>query len=499
MMTRLLLLSTVAVSLLACGEESSSNPVHADGGSGNTGKAGGPCFPNQTCFDGLHCVAGTCVPAADGAVTGDGPVASGDGPVANPDGPVVSPDGPLISPDGPVVSPDGPVVSPDGPVVSPDGPVVKPDAKPPKPDAKPKPDACVPSCAGKPCGGADGCGGLCAGYCGTNESCVGYQCVCSFVTCGTVCCNKGELCKLGTCVAGPNPSWKVVTSGTTQTLYAVWGTSAKDAWIVGANGTALHYDGAQWKPMITGTMATLRAVWGTGPSDVFAAGDETSGTSSAGILIHFDGKSWSKVQSFTPALHPFSIWGVGGADFRVAGGWVSGWVRHNKAGTWTNETLPPAVGTLGAIFALHGTSGSDIWGVSSRQTVHFDGKSWAGTSLSTGDQLRGVWASGPKDVWAVGGYAHVIYRFDGTSWTLVTSPINHGSSSTGNGYHAIWGAASNDIYAVGSKGGIAHFDGGGWSVSGAGVTTNWLYGIWGSSGVDVWAVGSTGTLLHYGP
>jgi hypothetical protein len=35
-----------------------------------------------------------------------------------------------------------------------------------------------------------------------------------------------------------------VTSGTTSTLYGVWGSGANDVWAVGAGGVVLHWNGS---------------------------------------------------------------------------------------------------------------------------------------------------------------------------------------------------------------------------------------------------------------
>jgi len=56
--------------------------------------------------------------------------------------------------------------------------------------------ACVPSCAGKACGGSDGCGGSCDGPCAAGLRCANKQCVCDAQSCGG-CCQNGQ-CRQGT-------------------------------------------------------------------------------------------------------------------------------------------------------------------------------------------------------------------------------------------------------------------------------------------------------------
>ena len=58
-------------------------------------------------------------------------------------------------------------------------------------------------------------------------------------------------------------------SGTTMFLNAVWGSSGTDAFVVGDNGTILHYNGSSWASMLKVTTKLLNGVWGSGGSDVF--------------------------------------------------------------------------------------------------------------------------------------------------------------------------------------------------------------------------------------
>ena len=65
---------------------------------------------------------------------------------------------------------------------------------------------CVPDCAGKSCGAADGCGGACDGPCPSDDSfCLGGVCQCLYESCGDTCCGKYDDCMEGTCVTTCTP------------------------------------------------------------------------------------------------------------------------------------------------------------------------------------------------------------------------------------------------------------------------------------------------------
>ena len=81
-----------------------------------------------------------------------------------------------------------------------------------------------------------------------------------------------------------------MVSGTSQSLYALWGSGATDVFAAGSRGTVLRYDGKRWTPMTSGTTRALGALWGSGSSDVYATGQSAP-------LLHYDGKRWVVVVS----------------------------------------------------------------------------------------------------------------------------------------------------------------------------------------------------------
>ena len=117
------------------------------------------------------------------------------------------------------------------------------------------------------------------------------------------------------------------------------------------------------------------------------------------------------------------------------------------------------------------------------------------TGLTTQD-LRGVWGSGPDDVWAVG-LNGAILRWDGSSWAAVDG----GSPNTS--YFGVWGTVGDGggsrVWAVGAgpggSGVIHHWNGSGW-ISQATACNTTLYGVWGSGPDDLWAVGASGKICH---
>jgi hypothetical protein len=169
------------------------------------------------------------------------------------------------------------------------------------------------------------------------------------------------------------------------------------------------------------------------------------------------------------------------------------------------------------------TSANDVWAIGSLLLdeeelfflfEHFDGATWTATSSLSGDAfVRGASADATNDAWAVGfngpendSSQTLAMRFDGTSWKQISTP-NVGSGA--NQLNGVLALAPNDVWAVGSSTPvpppqeaatlnlIEHFDGTSWNVvpsPNVGPNSVWqsnrLFGLTANSASDIWAFGS---------
>ena len=193
--------------------------------------------------------------------------------------------------------------------------------------------------------------------------------------------------------------------------YGIWGTASDDVYIVGANGKISHFDGQQWSAMQSGTAQnlldvtgwgdqliavgpnvaiafdggawkpmsgdvsgrSLNRVWGSGPNDVFVVGEQ-------GVLMHYDGSTWSEVESGVQA-NLNDIWGYSAENIYV-------------------------VGDMEVFFGPTRYSAATI--------LHFDGVAWSRMESRYIEALRAVWGNSPHDVFALGWRA--LARYDGRAW-----------------------------------------------------------------------------------
>ncbi len=139
------------------------------------------------------------------------------------------------------------------------------------------------------------------------------------------------------------------------------------------------------------------------------------------------------------------------------------------------------------------TSPSDVYagGFDSRggTIFHYDGA--ALTVMIEGlNTIRGFWAAGPDDVYAVGDVGAIVH-YNGTGWTAMSSGLTEVSLK------GVWGSGTTNVYAVGDSGAIVRYNGTGWSAVPSSGTTQTLNGVWGSGPNDVYAVGNSGAIVHY--
>ncbi|MGA2735850.1 MAG: hypothetical protein ABSG65_00185 [Bryobacteraceae bacterium] len=289
-------------------------------------------------------------------------------------------------------------------------------------------------------------------------------------------------------------------------LQAVSASSPRDIWAVGSS--IIHFDGAKWTAfpvagntnetcvsgVCTTTSSVLSGVADISPTDAWAIGTQTTLTvtenplsfnsSTQPVIDRWDGSQWS--------IFP-------GPSF--------------------------ASGDTPSLTAMTAVSANDIWAVGSLLTdggnllnflfEHWDGTSWAATSILTDDAfLLAVSADSANDVWAVGFQGPendtsqtLVMHFDGTKWNKVASPsVGMGASQL----NAVLALAPNDVWAVGFSTPVAppkeaatltlteHWDGTSWTVvkspnvgPNSVFQSNVLYGMTAASPTDIWAFGSS--------
>lgn len=206
------------------------------------------------------------------------------------------------------------------------------------------------------------------------------------------------------------------------------------------------------------------------------------------------------------AVSANDIWSVGSVNVGPYAGSLRTLTEFWNGDSWSIvPSANPATNT-GDYDALQGVaalSASNVWAVGYSGCVscygdqslieHWNGSIWSvipSPSPYTSQDLYGIAAVSPTDIWAVGKYGFTPYgslieHWNGTQWSTVPNP---GTQAM----HGITALAGNDIWAVGDSQ-ILHWDGVTWSIVPSPPSTSYSGDYFraaaGTSASDVWTVG----------
>lgn len=242
-------------------------------------------------------------------------------------------------------------------------------------------------------------------------------------------------------------AWSIVPSPNRGTRYddlqSVFAVSANDIWAVGVTQTnppsirnltlTEHWDGTSWSIVQSPnrpqeTSAWLLSVTGAASNDVWAVGFDHTGA----LAEHWNGSAWSIVSTPNPsgalgdlqavtALSATDIWAVGNS--RVPGDQSRTLTEHWNGSSWSIVSSPSNGALNNFLAAVTALSPTDVWAVGTfakqlsigfvnqTLTLHWDGAAWSIVESpnpgSDSDILLGAARSGPRRVFAVGGFEGV--------------------------------------------------------------------------------------------
>jgi hypothetical protein len=305
-------------------------------------------------------------------------------------------------------------------------------------------------------------------------------------------------------------------SGRDAQLSGVDELSPSDVWAVGSSQGSggvtsdlpliENWNGTSWS-MVTGASlpagasGQLNAIGGSGPDDLWAVGLTLSADQSQESLIleHFDGTQWSNVafpsqdSVCDPGLEdcfldPTAIAASGPDDVWLAGNVsqpnaTQHLLAHWNGTSWALSTAPCLEGTatatcdpegvdLNELTGLTVLSPTDAWASGSEGNVndenfhipyvlHWNGTTWSLVTTpnkgSEGSLLNGISSVSASDIWAVGqtqqlngAIKPLTEQFNGTAWAVVASP-DPGSAPTDDSLDAVASAGSGQVFAAGAR------------------------------------------------
>ena len=185
--------------------------------------------------------------------------------------------------------------------------------------------------------------------------------------------------------------------------------SADDAWAVGYYSDAksarrvlvLHWDGGSWLPARVPSLgrsrgAMLFGVTATSARDIWAAGYLIIQHIPRTLVLHWNGSSWVRAAAPDPGssgdilsgvagTSPSNIWAVG--QSKISADRSAGLILHWNGDSWTRMPSPtPDPGDSAVLVGVAASStGGDAWAVGAYRTpngyaqglfLHWNGRSW---------------------------------------------------------------------------------------------------------------------------
>jgi hypothetical protein len=155
----------------------------------------------------------------------------------------------------------------------------------------------------------------------------------------------------------------------TNDLYAASGTAADDIWVSGESGTLRHFDGHTWSTPSSGTTLDLTAIVAVSPDERWAAEGNQGGSDDQVRygLRHFVAGAWKREGPLSQKL--MGLWvSPTGTVFAVG---QAGTLLSGKSGAITASSISSQ-----DLYAVSGTSDSNVWAVGDGTVLHFDGSTW---------------------------------------------------------------------------------------------------------------------------
>jgi hypothetical protein len=259
---------------------------------------------------------------------------------------------------------------------------------------------------------------------------------------------------------------------------------------------AMRWNGSTWSlttlPNTShlGGLPETAGVDAASNGDVWVVGHVFTGypTDNLPLVLRWRGGSWDYVETVTlrpQTVYPFSargglayevdaltgddIWAVGQAQGFGVGATTVPMAIHWDGSSWTDVDVPSVANRHHSLDGVVAISHDDVWAVGDYRNVagafhavtyHWNGSAWSRVDSPIehmGDGgLDDVAATGPNDVWAIGGAdgAVVLMHWDGSQWSLAQPPPNSGGSLAAVGPNDLWASGWNGFW---------HWDGTGWT------------------------------------
>lgn len=237
-----------------------------------------------------------------------------------------------------------------------------------------------------------------------------------------------------------------------EALWWAWTSPTGTTWLVGEGGLVLRGDATGLDVVPSGTTHTLYGVWGHampdaggGADDVWIVGGRPGAPDDAGagddaIVLRWDGAALVPVALPAAGAALFKVWGAPeGGDVWLTG--EAGAVWRWRDGAFEDHALP----TAASVLTVHGCTANEVYAVAGTHVWQWDGAAWLDLpDLPSFAMATGV-ACGAREVLVVG-VQGVRLRRDRATGAWTDDTLDPFVATDLHGAHA---AADGTLWAVG--------------------------------------------------
>lgn len=305
-------------------------------------------------------------------------------------------------------------------------------------------------------------------------------------------------CIDGWCRENPLPNGRILTKGQVSSL---WGSRSSDIWGVSYDTNVrdiIHFDGSSWSVVDSPTCqgCQYNSIHGTGPTNVWAVGGSPMTT----LIAHWDGDKWMTIPVDTPGGSALDVWALNSETAIVVGGFNFIVLRSNQ-GNWNHS----AINYKDKFSVVYGRA-NKVWAASNSGAVAYyqDGNIYPfnkmdGEPIAKGfiDSARGIYVDvGVSSVWIAGTLAgggkllkcSLQDMICNNEWESSEVPFD------------FWGDGAG-LYVT-SRGGLHRYESdstrGRWTVV-PDAPRFYAYGLWGNGRGRLWIAGGEGKLFSFVP
>jgi hypothetical protein len=337
-------------------------------------------------------------------------------------------------------------------------------------------------------------------------------------------------------------------AGENKNLYGIWGNASDNIFVVGSDGTILHYDGkdhngVKWVKIKSNSSKTLRNIWGTPSISSNSNPDKIVAVGNSGEILEYQNGAWKRVvSSGNKTCFPsgsnysgfdlYGVYGTGWDNITTYGDYGTSPYKWSGTQTWYKYCGSPPPKTSNKYWKYLGQDNGtkwrpydyrgwmyrmfrSNWEVKSGYNTHifsvgYDRSTNQGfifkeqpskgsyyKKISSIKSINGIWGSSINNIYVVGNNGKITRSTNGTSsysWKSLASPTN-------KNLNGIYGASDSYIYAAGDDGTIIYYGGSTynnqWKLVPK-ITSQTLNSVWGSDRTGIYTVGNNGTIIHLG-